>query len=645
MSEIVLKEYENKRIHHVGVNSYKGARSILESISCEAEEQVYCDTTPVELECHELKRVIDFKDIPYREGLYSFDLGENNSIKIEYIRNSYISDLSFDETLALFNIFNLNDFKLTDMTTQLNINDNSNYYCIRHKNIFFKVTDIIKSEDKKTVSGKLTIIFKYYKCPKCGELLMSDYIFTSKTNIQGIYLYDDEDHIKISYLYKQVVANSKFAWNRYYKDMLIFKKATRKIYEIKNFNYAGSKYLKDKNKKTIKEITYSCSKILNPEYFFNNEKERHLLIGNKKFFELVSSYLEETDQDLYRYTKSDIDALNYSYKNEYIYFLNIKKKYNINNTLLAKLIFYARKEIPKTHSIIKDMTEKEIMNYYKVNTKRLKKIEENDCYIMYLLLFDLIDDVNNLNYLIGKVSEYSIKRYSAKYKDFLYQYRKNNTEKRFINQIINNISNYYINDTCNLFQKIRSKIKDYNVDYSRSILDLHDIFSRDFNKLKNKNREIESCKELVKVFKDIKINDTTYRMPNETDELIRVGAFMDICVGSYGDRAVNKECYIVVGYNSDDKPVTCIEFRKEKKTFTVHQVKKRKNFTAKDSEVKALKSLFKKNNIKTATEDLSDDRYRKLEENDSEILGKREKFTFAVNVPYEMRQELIGQAI
>lgn len=642
MSEIILKKYENQRLHHVGLKRYRSTDIFrpgeVKTKTKEKEEQTYCDTRPVELEECINERTIEFKNVKCHKGYSCINLGESNIIFTDR-RNRHVSDMSFEETLTIFNNFDLENHSING----LYLNRQTNKYSVTVKNIEYVVRDlVIEGEDENYLaSGTLIMTFKYYKCPSCGEILMQDFSIRPQTVLQGIYIYDDKEHIKLTYMMKQVTSNNKFAWNRYYKDMYIFKKESRKIYQVQDFNYSGSKYLRNKHKKTIKNITYACSKLLSKEYY-NDGIEKEIVESNKVFVEMILDYLKGTDENLYNYTKSDVEQFKYKFNNEFIYYINIKKEYNIQNTFLAKLIYHAKKNVPNTHSAIKNMTEKEIMNYFKVNTKRLKKIEERDCYKNYVLLFDIIDDVNNINTLIDNSNKYRVARETAKYKDFLYNYRKNNTEKRFVNQLITTRDSYYILDACNLFKTIKSKMKDYNVDYSRSIRELHDILSRDYNKLRHENKQIKSCSKIAKIFKDVNINNITYRMPKETDELIKVGAFMDICVGGYGERAVNRSCYIVVGYNSDDKPVTCIELRKSGSNFTLEQVKKRNNRTAKDSERNALLKIFEDNKVEVITNDLSENRWNKLEEDDSEIIGKRKSFTFAVAVPDEIRQELVG---
>ena len=186
-------------------------------------------------------------------------------------------------------------------------------------------------------------------------------------------------------------------------------------------------------------------------------------------------------------------------------------------------------------------------------------------------------------------------------------------------------------------------MKDYAVDYSKGIKELHDIFSKDIAKLENPNQKIKKNKDINNMFKNVVINDIKYSMAKDTDELIKIGATMDICVGGYGRDAVSQRCYIVAGYDSTGKAVTCIELVKDKDGFEVVQVKKRKNYLSKASENNALVDLFNKNNVKISTRDLDlSNEYHRLKEDESEHLGKVKHFTYARNVPEEILEEMIG---
>lgn len=650
MSKIILQEYKNEKIHTLGDNRRKRKPVFsLRQNRPKDKIQTYCDTLPVELEKKNITRTIEFSDVRYYKGISNFCLGNGRAvIKTDY----YIDDLNI-ESKDLANTFNLDDFSISIdryYKNDLKFDDNgelvSENVFIKYNGVRMQITKLkIDNSIEGICSGEIIVSYDYYICPNCNSYVHGQFYSAPKTKLLGMYIFDDEEHIKLTTIYKQVACNEQFAWNRYFKDMLIYKRESGKIYEVLNHTIAGSKYLKNKSIKTVKDITFSCGRLLKQNYDYSRVDYGKLNIGHEKFVELVKNDLKEQTGDMYEYTKSDAEKMIATQDYEYIYYLQIKKKYNIKNTILAKFIYIARKENKKTHSIIKNMTEKEIMNHYKLNTKRLKKLDEFGLINSYLSYFDLIDDINHINSLIENKFDVTLLREGRKYLDFYSLYKKFAGEKKLVNQLIKVRSGYTIIDTQRLFKQIKMKMKDYSIDYSRGIEDLHDIFSDDFNKMKHANTPIESNKYIEKVFKDFTINGITYEMAKETDELIKVGAFMDICVGGYGERAVNKNCYIIIGRDNKNNPVTCIEFTGKNKSYNVCQVKKRKNHTPKQSEVDALTKLFKKHNVTIATSDLKENRFKPLQEIDSEIIEKRDGFTYAVRVPNYMRRELIGEAI
>lgn len=653
MSKIVLKEYKNEKIHSLGDNRHliRPTRIFDESKKIEDLEQSYCDTEPVQLEKRTKVRTISFSDVTFDKGTFTIKIG--NGIEIE--NESYISMPNFYTRNIPKDLFS--NFSLDILTLCFHYYESTIYnkegnididkLTLKYEGVTFKINKLDINSTEKLCSGEVTLTYEYYICPKCKEELHSEYYYEPKTKLLGMYIFDDEEHIKLSTMYKQIASNHKFAWHRYYKNMLIYKKDSGKIYSVENFNTAGSEYLKNKNKRIIKDITFACTGILNDNYQYSRKDGEVLREGHNKFVELVKKDLKRQTGDMYDYTKKDAENMVFAHRYEYIYYLQLKKKYNIKNTILAKFIYISRKYNKKTHSIIKNMTEKEIMNHFKLNTKRLKKLSDKDMIQSYLTYFDLIDDINNINTLIDNNFNVILDREGHKYKDFFYLYKKNSSEKKLVNQLLKvRIGQTYIlNDTKRLFTQIKAKMKDYSVDYSREIHDLHDIFSDDYNKLRHANTPIKPNEYIEKAFEGFTVNGITYEMAKETDELIKVGAFMDICVGGYGERAVNKKCYIVIGRDANSNPVTCIELRGSNKKYHVCQVKKRRNYTPKDSEVNALTKLFKNNNIIIDTSDLKEDRYRPLKEEDSEILGKRDDFTYAVRVPRAIRRELLNEAI
>ena len=96
-------------------------------------------------------------------------------------------------------------------------------------------------------------------------------------------------------------------------------------------------------------------------------------------------------------------------------------------------------------------------------------------------------------------------------------------------------------------------------------------------------------------------------MPKSTVELVEIGTLMNICVGSYGERAAAKKCFIVAGYK-DGVPVTCIELNRDGDSFRVDQVKKKHNRLPDIDEALALRELFISNHVNADTYDLKNAR-------------------------------------
>jgi hypothetical protein len=85
---------------------------------------------------------------------------------------------------------------------------------------------------------------------------------------------------------------------------------------------------------------------------------------------------------------------------------------------------------------------------------------------------------------------------------------------------------------------------------------MHDESVELYRKMKQVNRKIRiSSKEEALNHTD---GDYKFTVCTETHQLTAIGNAMHICVGSYDDRAVNKECLIVKG-EINNKLFTCIE--------------------------------------------------------------------------------------
>lgn len=137
------------------------------------------------------------------------------------------------------------------------------------------------------------------------------------------------------------------------------------------------------------------------------------------------------------------------------------------------------------------------------------------------------------------------------------------------------------------------KRKMMKVDYLKgSLKQTHDILARDFVKIRKANCPIEYSKK-EKQLND-EIDGYVFSLAKDTYELIDIGQEMGICVGSYGDRAVKKDC-IIVKMTQGNKYVGCIEL--DPKTSHLLQAKACFNNVLQETKAEALKKWVKKHKI------------------------------------------------
>lgn len=101
----------------------------------------------------------------------------------------------------------------------------------------------------------------------------------------------------------------------------------------------------------------------------------------------------------------------------------------------------------------------------------------------------------------------------------------------------------------------------------------------------------------------MQINDLHFRLPKDTHELADVGREMNICVGSYAQRCLDKSLGIVVAYNKDNLPVLCIELDKQFKT--VVQAKEKHNRRPAGETLGNLLTWITEKDLRVDTRDIS----------------------------------------
>ena len=532
----------------------------------------------------------------------------------DFSKNLFVNEVrnfEIDECIKYLNKLTFDSFKNNLICEKIN-----DRYILSLEKSFLKITGELKNakdlEDNpnstiKKANFSICIEYIYDVCPICNEKINSRY--NELTNLIGEYIYDNENSIKHTLIFKESKYNrkTKLAYCRVYKKIYIFKKDSLTMYKIKNKHMFGNNYLKKINPCIILNSTYSLDK------FEDNYCE--------KYENMILEYLKNKNESLYNYTKKDFKNMDLDYKDNYnnSYFISIfyiKSVLNINSTLLACYIYQARMYDNKLMSKLKGLKEKEIFKYLKVSNKDiLYLISTKGYYKMQNLSLVFYKELckDNLRKLYDL--EYIVSVSKDKKKCFLYQYLKNVSEKRFINQVLKERF-YILSDTDNLFKKIKEIDKNYKINWSLNIEEIHDTLSIDYDKMKHPDLEIPKTNKIEKIVKNLKFENIKYITAKTTHELINTGSKMHICVGSYDTKAVNRNCYIVIGYDENDNPVTCIELNDERDKIKVNQVKKYRNEYPLEDEATYLFNAFKEEDLLIKTFDLKKAKNFKMDKED-----------------------------
>jgi hypothetical protein len=153
----------------------------------------------------------------------------------------------------------------------------------------------------------------------------------------------------------------------------------------------------------------------------------------------------------------------------------------------------------------------------------------------------------------------------------------------------------YISDIGSKYELIKREEEEYEIIFNGNIIDLHDQLSMDFNRVEGENFPILYEEKECQLEK--KLDDYEFTLPKDTDELLKIGSKMSICVGSYGTRAKNKDCTIVI-MQKKEKPIVCIEVNKNGE---VRQAKRAFNRKPKDELAQVVKKWAEENNITWTT--------------------------------------------
>lgn len=241
-----------------------------------------------------------------------------------------------------------------------------------------------------------------------------------------------------------------------------------------------------------------------------------------------------------------------------------------------------RKYIPREDIDYLEWVEQMVVDHNLPYTKSFKKLYfENILNVLYTIYFKQMGFTNpNIILTLLKVNR-ERDFYYPDYCQFSYIFKTRLIKKMIKKRGEVNVSRdiirtdmTYIYDTIKMYEQIwktNKKLLDKSL-YSLSLKKAHDkLFplhiasSFRSDKIKYPKKQ----KELIATYDTI-----SFELPNETADLEIVGSDMNICVGSYGDKATSKKC-IIVFMRDNGNNVGCIELDRN---FNLIQVKAKSNY-------------------------------------------------------------------
>lgn len=133
----------------------------------------------------------------------------------------------------------------------------------------------------------------------------------------------------------------------------------------------------------------------------------------------------------------------------------------------------------------------------------------------------------------------------------------------------------YLKDIANMYKGIKIRAEDYQIKYKNNLWEYHDKLSRDYNRIKVDKTDIKYMKKELQNYEK-EIDTFQFVLAKDNHELIEVGTNLNICVGSYGERAVERKTTIVF-MKSEEVVDVCIEIKKIDKQMRLMQTKTSRN--------------------------------------------------------------------
>lgn len=450
-------------------------------------------------------------------------------------------------------------------------------------------------------------------CPDCGASVK----YVDMKHIDTLYMLyrewfvQDEDKIRIKFK----TIEYKYFRHRLvpitYSFMYTINMKTGMSYEfamLKNGKSIGHKRMRNCTYNNIYAYSYTIKpysdKCRKAEHVFE-EIFNHIREYKLKHLDFYIPTIDEHFPDYREYKHESINGIPVMpWKREYNGFANMQFEFNLDilfmfnripslNPRLAKSIYsdkYARfatyADIYKLIAKMRHMTKtddkdalKSIMAVCNIPCNKQNKDRIREEGINYIIKFtDLkrVMSVDNVYKLID-ILDHSI-RHLSEY--FEHHPVDNKTMNNICNKIVKTYKrdceknryslcnstfsiNILVTDIFNTLRLLDRHDANYVVNWRMDLKDIHDTVASEYNHYKHQKINI-NYDDLNKDYSGV-YGDLTFNLAKDTHELIDVGQYMSICVGGYGDRAVEHDCYIVVARDNNNKPVICIEMSNDRK--------------------------------------------------------------------------------
>lgn len=351
-------------------------------------------------------------------------------------------------------------------------------------------------------------------------------------------------------------------WNNQLITRRLRKKKTFNVntghtYSIRDLYISGSK--KNAKGPAIKNVTY------------NDNYE------TQSFFEVRRGFTKQAVRALYEavykekvallghkpdgYPEVMPDEINRSASASLIYVSGLNRFPNIPHNVYASIIKvktdeYAsvmNKDMYKVKMNADDWVTEALKAHKMKPTKFLKRLVRSGAHPHVLkAITAYIKEPNNVTKLVNSGMHFREEHFKS---DFMRDTLKLCGETAAVNKICATPYMSYLVDTITMYNVAKRVLGHYDI--TGTVREIHDNLSKDYHKLSRENITLEYDKKVMKLQRITDEYDLVFA--KDTHELIDVGTYMRICVGSYGNRAVEKQCNIMLLKDKTGNPLVCIE--------------------------------------------------------------------------------------